>query len=179
MGRRVVLFVVGALALALPAAAWAQGKPDFSGTWKLEKSEPAGYKGSGGLAGVTYSMGRGWGAHAPTVVIKQTANELTLESAQFGEDPPRRVVYKLDGSEMVTDDPQHPGFSTFKWKTKVRWDGANLVLFSYHGWTNMVDTLSLSGGKLTIRREVSGQYGGGAGETETGVPHMLVYAKTS
>src|SRR4029453_8337637 len=73
MVRRLVLLFV-ALTFAWASTAAAQGKPDFSGTWKFATSEPSGYKGSAG-----------WGVPSATLVIKQSASELTIESAdQYG-----------------------------------------------------------------------------------------------
>ena len=174
--RRVRL--MAALTLALPIAAWAQAKPDFSGMWKLDKSEPAAYKGAPGTTTLLpeSSTGRGWGAHAPTLVIKQTGTDLTLESAQFGDTEPRRIVYKLDGSDTETADPKRPDMDGFRWMTKARWEGGTLVLFTYQGWNQMVDRLSLSGGQITISREISGQTGG---STAASGAHKLIYSKTS
>src|SRR2546428_7662442 len=88
--RRVVLSLV-AFALALPAIARAQGKPDFSGTWKYDKSEPPGYKGTGG----------GWAVPAPTFVMRQTGTDITVESDTYGK--PMKMLYKLDGSDNITE----------------------------------------------------------------------------
>jgi hypothetical protein len=167
-----------ALAFGLPGAAWAQTKPDFTGTWKLDKSEPSGYAGAAGSRGVLpeSSTGRGWAAHAPTLTIKQTGTDLTIESTQFGDNQPRRMAYKLDGSETETPDPKRPDMDGFRWLTKARWEGGVLTLYTYQGWNQMVDRLSLSGGQLTISREISGQTGGSSAASG---PHKLVYSKTS
>lgn len=174
MMTRVVLV---ALALAVPAGAWAQGKADFSGTWKLVKDEPAGFKGPEPTA-VTLrpSPGRGFGTHAPTLVIKQTASEITVDATHFGEYEGRKMTYKLDGSETVMDDPKYPGTAGFRWMTKARWEGDTLILFTYQGWNHFIDRLSLSGGQLTIRRDADGQSTFAGGNRLT---HTLVYSKTS
>src|SRR5215471_9997070 len=55
--------------LALPALVWAQGKPDFSGTWKLSGTTPPNYPGSAG-----------WGVPSPTLVVKQTSTDVTIQA---------------------------------------------------------------------------------------------------
>jgi hypothetical protein len=141
MTRRLALSLI-ALALALSAAARAQGKPDFSGTWKFATSEPSGYKGS-----------NGWGVPS-TLVIRQGANELAIESEQYGA--PMKVVYKLDGSDTIWDAPgasQSGSGTIVKWRTKARWDGNKLILFTWNTALNqMRDILTLNGGALNIVR---------------------------
>jgi len=171
--RRVMLLL--ALTLAFPAALWAQGKADLSGTWKLSKAEPSGYTGARGsntLGGG--HQGAGWGATSPTIVIKQTGAEITVESTSFGDNERRAMVYTLDDKEKVTDDPKHPGIAGWKWMTKGRWEGATLVLFTYQGWNQVRDKLSLTGSQLTISREIDGQTGGTTSVTGA---QTLVYTK--
>jgi hypothetical protein len=142
MMKRVVL-VSMALALALPAIAWAQAKPDFSGSWKLAATTPPNYPGSAG-----------WGVPSPTIVLKQTANEITVASAQYGAQ--LTVVYKLDGSDTIWEAPsatQSGSTAIVKWRTKARWDGNKLILFTWNTALNQLrDVMSLSGGALTIVR---------------------------
>jgi hypothetical protein len=142
MMKRVVL-VSMALALALPAIAWAQAKPDFSGSWKLAATTPPNYPGSAG-----------WGVPSPTIVLKQTANEITVASAQYGAQ--LTVVYKLDGSDTIWEAPsatQSGSTAVVKWRTKARWDGNKLILFTWNTALNQLrDILSLNGGALTIVR---------------------------
>ena len=142
MLKRVVLLSM-ALALALPAVAWAQAKPDFSGSWKLAATNPSNYPGSAG-----------WGVPSPTIVVKQTANEITVASAQYGGQ--LTVVYKLDGSDTIWEAPsatQSGSTAIVKWRTKARWDGNKLVLYTWNTALNQLrDTMTLSGGQLTIAR---------------------------
>src|SRR5690349_16425546 len=90
--RRLSVLLI-ALALALPAAAWAQGKPDFSGSWTLntEKSDPPPQRGGGGGGG-----GRGGGGPQ---TIKQTATTLSITTQGRGGEQTR--TYNLDGSEST------------------------------------------------------------------------------
>jgi len=61
--------MVAIAALAVATVAFAQAKPDFSGTWKFSASNPANYPGSAG-----------WGVPSPTIVVKQSATEISLIS---------------------------------------------------------------------------------------------------
>jgi hypothetical protein len=104
------------------AVASAQGKPDFSGSWKLAASNPPNYPGSAG-----------WGVPSPTIVFKQTPTEITVASAQYGGQ--LTVVYKLDGSDTIWEAPsatQSGSTAIVKWRTKARWDGNTLILFTWN-----------------------------------------------
>ena len=75
------------------SAAWAQAKPDLSGTWNLSGTNPPNYPGSAG-----------WGVPSPTIVVKQGPTEVAIDSAQYGARQ-MTVVYKLDGSDTIWDAP--------------------------------------------------------------------------
>jgi len=141
--RRVGLLLV-ALVLVLPTVGRAQAKPDFSGTWKYDKSEPPGYKGTGG----------GWAIPASTFVLRQTGSDITVESDTYGK--PMKMVYKLDGSDTITEaqgESQSGVAAVVRWRTKARWDGNKLVLYTWNTALNqMRDTMTLSGGQITIAR---------------------------
>ena len=140
--KRVVLWSM-ALALALPASASAQARPDFSGTWKFLASNPPNYPGSAG-----------WGVPSPSIILKQSATEITVQSGQYGGQ--LTVVYKLDGSDTIWEAPsatQSGSTAVVKWRTKARWDGNTLILFTWNTALNQLrDTMSLGGGGLTIVR---------------------------
>jgi len=139
---RMMLLLV-ALTLCVPAA-WAQARPDLSGTWKLSATNPPNYPGSAG-----------WGVPSPTIAIKQTPTEVTIQSGQYGATP-MTVVYKLDGSDTIWEAPsitQSGTTAVVKWRTKARWDGNKLILFTWNTALNqMRDVLSMSNGALTIVR---------------------------
>ena len=126
------------------SAVFAQAKPDFSGTWKLSATSPPNYPGSAG-----------WGVPSPTVVVKQSPTEITIQSGQYGSNP-MTVVYKLDGSDTIWDaqSATQSGTTTMvKWRTKARWDGTKLILFTWNTALNqMRDVMSVSNGALTIQR---------------------------
>lgn len=143
MKTRVVLLIVTA-ALALPALAAAQAKPDLSGTWTLSATTPPNYPGSAG-----------WGVPSPTVVVKQSASEISIQSGQYGARP-MTVVYKLDGTDTIWEAPsttQSGSTAVVKWRTKARWDGNKLLLFTWNTALNqMRDIVSVSNGTMTVVR---------------------------
>lgn len=132
------------LALALPVSGLAQTRPDFSGTWTHVSSVPPNYPGS-----------NGWGVPSPTMVVRQNAGEIAIESGQFGSQP-LKVVFKLDGSDTIwegTSSSQSGNTAVVKWRTKASWDGSRLVLYTWNTALNqMRDIMSLNGGTLTIVR---------------------------
>src|SRR5262245_25889504 len=135
--------VIAALTIGA-SAAWAQAKPDLSGTWKLAATTPPNYPGSAG-----------WGVPSPTLVVKQTPTEITIQGGQYGATP-MTVVYKLDGSDTIWEAPsmtQSGSNAVVKWRTKARWDGTKLILFTWNTALNqMRDVMSVSNGALTIQR---------------------------
>jgi hypothetical protein len=89
-------------ALALPAAAHAQGKPNFSGTWTMDPSRSESAVQNEPIGPVT-------------IVISQTDGEVRIETTRAqGKSV---VTYKLDGSEIKI-----PGGTA-----KTHWDGSTLI----------------------------------------------------
>lgn len=137
---RVTPFVLAGSLLLAASPLSAQGKPDFSGTWKLntEKSDPAG----GG--------GRGGGG-AATLSITQDADKLVI-NAQMGEQT-RTSTYLLNGQEST-----NPGMRGSESKSKARFEGATLVIESTMAMgdatitTKEVRSLSADGNELTVVR---------------------------
>ena len=80
--RKVTLFAV-VVAMAVAAVAFAQAKPDFSGTWALDASKSTRPGGGGG--------GRGPGGAGP-MTIKHTATEFAVTRGE------NTTTYKLDGT---------------------------------------------------------------------------------
>src|SRR5215217_1521094 len=108
MRRTVLVTFVAALAVALPGLRAADtAHPDFSGTWQMDpaRSESAN---SGAATGPI------------TVVIKQSADEVSIETRQ-GEQT-QTLVYKLDGTE--SEKPAQDN-GPFQWKAS--WDGPKLT----------------------------------------------------
>lgn len=132
--KRLVLFVA-VIALAVAGVAFAQAKPDFSGTWTLDtaKSDQMGGPGGGG--------GRGMGG---PMTIKQTATELSVTRGE------NTTTYKLDGSENTVSMGQMQG------KATAKLDGSKLVIKTTmetpNGTRETTATYSLSadGKELTV-----------------------------
>ena len=161
MIRRVMLSLIALTVFA--SAAHAQSKPDFSGTWKLSGTTPPNYPGSAG-----------WGVPSPTLVVKQSPTEVTIQAGQYGPTP-MSVVYKLDGSDNIWEAPSATQSGTtaiVKWRTKARWDGNKLILFTWNTALNqMRDVMTISNGALTIQR--------GTEQPGPSTNAMLTYAKGS
>ena len=130
--KRVRTGILATAVLAVATMAFAQAKPDFSGSWSPDPPPAAD---AGG--------GRGMGGGPMTV--KQTATELSVESAGRGGTPQTRV-YKLDGSESKFAMGQGEAVATAKW------DGSKLVITTKVGENTNTQTWSLDGGVLTIDR---------------------------
>jgi hypothetical protein len=134
--------VIAAAVLSIATMAFAQAKPDFSGTWTPDQSAaPAGGGGGGG--------GRGMGAGPMT--IKQDATTLTI-TRTMGEN---QIVstYKLDGTESENKMMGRGGEMVTK--STAKWDGNKLVITTQRpgqdgAMMNQVQTYSLEGGNLVI-----------------------------
>jgi hypothetical protein len=149
--------------LALPAISRAQAIPNFSGTWKVAKVDPAvdprngrpptagGGLGGGGDADNAYGASvREIFAQAPQMfVITQTANEITV---QLG---PEKESYTLDDKQSVS-----PAGDLNALKTWAHWDGTKLHLHFKKGMNWGRDILSMNGGNLVVLRDV--ESGGGS-----------------
>jgi hypothetical protein len=123
--------MIGAVALAalvaLPAASWAQAKPDFSGSWTMDAAKsdpaPAGRGGGGAGGGGGRGGGRGgFGGGAPmAMTIKQTPTTLTMDY-MAGPAGNVTLTYKLDGTESTNTMGQGTA------KSKAVWDGDKLSI---------------------------------------------------
>jgi hypothetical protein len=142
MMKRARTAIIATAVLAVATLAFAQAKPDFSGTWTPE-ADPAAAAGGGG---------RGGGG---PMTVKQTATELSVERAGRGGGAPTTTVYKLDGSETKITMGQGEGSASAKW------DGNKIVITTKFGENTNTQTWSLDGGMLTIERTG----GRGAGKT--------------
>lgn len=144
-----ILSVAALLASVALHPATAQGKTDFSGSWKMnvEKSDPM--MGGGGGGG-----GMGAGMASAVTTITQNATQLVIET-KFA-DQTRTTTYNLDGKESV--NPGRNGET----KSTVKWDGANLVIESVSASgaaSKDVRTLSADGKTMTVVSTRPGQNG--------------------
>jgi hypothetical protein len=107
MRRTVVFTFVLALAAFVPSVRSADtARPDFSGTWEMDATR-------------SESANTGAETGPVTVVIKQTAKDVSIETRQNGQT--ETLVYKLDGTE--TEKPAQDN-GPFLWRAS--WDGAKL-----------------------------------------------------
>jgi hypothetical protein len=92
----------------------AQSKPSFAGKWTMvpESVAAAGATGRGGGLGMEF-----------TAVQDDKTLTVTTNSPQLGE---LKTVYNLDGSE--SKNPLNFGGQTVDRVSKVKWDGAKLVI---------------------------------------------------
>ena len=116
-----IVSAVGAVALALVAStAFAQSKPSFAGKWTLVPDPNAaaggGGRGRGGFGGLGQEF---------TAAQDEKTLAVTTNNPQIGE---IKSVYNLDGSE--SRNPLSFGGQTVERVSKVKWDGAKLVISS-------------------------------------------------
>jgi hypothetical protein len=174
---RRVTSIVFALALAMPLAAWAQSKPDFSGSWTVnaEKSDPPPQRGGGGGAGggggrAGGGGGRMGGGPAGPLTIKQTASDLAITTE--GRNGPVTSTYKLDGTESSNEMPGRGGASMTV-KSTAKWDGSKIVIAT---------TRDMGGNSMTITETRSLSADGKEMTVETATPNgsrKVVYTKGS
>jgi hypothetical protein len=156
--RSGILISAMALLLAVPLFLAAQAAPNFAGTWKLIEPGPNRGKPVGGADGPIASGGQD-GFH-PTMVIKQTAGEITIEGQTYHQDPDV-TVYKLNGAETKTTGDD--GVTT----SKAVWENGKLVVIAKRTFSSPVgdiavdtkDVYSLVNGILTFERTQTTQAG--------------------
>src|SRR5689334_11814955 len=112
--KRVRTGIIATAVLAVATIAFAQAKPDFSGTWAPEADAAAAPAGGGGGRGMTGPM-----------TVKQTATELSVE--REGRNGKMTTTYKLDGSETKIAMGQGEGTASAKW------EGNKLVITTKFG----------------------------------------------
>jgi len=132
------------VAVLLCASALAQGRPDFTGTWRFnqQKSTP-------GIAGNTPNI-----AFPSQIVAKQSATEFDVAMTSVRQQPVS-AVYKLDGSQVTV---QAPAGITETGSAKI--EGATLVITTRRSFSSPAgDTVvqfkevwSLAGPVLTIEK---------------------------
>ena len=138
------------------------GSANFGGTWTLANTDPPVAAGRGGRGGgVSGPYAETIFGQAPAaIVIAQTASNIAL---QIGS---ATATYTLDGKTTMM-----PPGDVNALKTRAHWDAGKLHLHFKQGMNWGRDVLSLSGGTLTIVRDVES---GGASTTRT-----MRYSKTS
>lgn len=114
------LLIVLSLALGVHAATPAQTQPDFTGTWRYNQG-----KSNPNTSGNTPNI-----AFPSQIVVKQTPNEISVDSTSVRQQPVS-AVYKLDGSKVTVQAPS--GISE---TGEARVDGGNLVITSRRSFSS-------------------------------------------
>ena len=142
--KRATVGMIATAVLAVATMAFAQAKPDFSGTWAPDAAAaPAAPAGTGGGAPGGGGGGGGRGMAGP-MTVKQAGDTLTIERT-MGDNKVTQT-YKLDGSESKNAGRGGDVVSTAKW------DGSKLVITTKTDNGDQVQTWSMEGGNLTIER---------------------------
>ena len=90
-----------ALVLICGLVAFAQAKPDFSGTWTLDQSKSD----VGGAAGAGPRGRQAEAIAAAKIVITQTPESLVIEQ-HVGQGGVHTLTYRLDGSDSTNPGPR-------------------------------------------------------------------------
>jgi hypothetical protein len=139
------------MALVRPLAAGAQNAIDFSGTWKMDAAR-------------SESAHQAVPIGPVTLVIKQTATELSIETRRSdpdkGEIHSETLTYKLDGSENTV-----AGTDGTPIKSQAHWEGTKLVTGTTRNiegstiTTTYVHSLNPKGNELTVHKTLTVQHG--------------------
>ena len=146
--KRARVGIIAAAVFAVAAVAFAQAKPDFSGTWTLDP-EASGMAAGGGPGG---GGGRGGGAlgNGPATV-KQTADTLTIERT-MGENKVT-LTYKLDGTESK-NTMMGRGGNQMESTSTAKLDGSTLTITTKQDMGNgpmeSTQKWTLAGSVLTV-----------------------------
>jgi hypothetical protein len=142
--KRLMIVLSVALALGGQTVAFAQARPDFSGSWRLNvgKSAP-------NVAGNTPNI-----PFPSQIAVKQTPTDISIESTSVRQQPVS-AVYKLDGSKVTVQTPE--GISE---TGEAKLDGGNLSINSRRSFSSPAgevvvefkEVWSLSGNVLTIQK---------------------------
>ena len=141
---RLMIVLSVALALGGHAVTFAQTRPDFSGTWRLNvgKSGP-------NVAGNTPNI-----PFPSQIVVKQTPTDISIESTSVRQQP-IAAVYKLDGSKVNVQTPE--GITE---TGEAKLDGGNLLISSRRSFSSPAgdvvvefkEVWSLAANVLTIQK---------------------------
>ena len=144
---------IAAVVLAVASVAFAQAKPDFSGTWTLDPAASGMDAAAGGGGGRQGGGGRGM---MGPMTVKVAGSTMTVERAGMGGNT-MTTTYKLDGTESVNKQTMGRGENAreVELKSTAKWDGAKLVISTQRpgqGGEMMTstETWSLDGGNLVI-----------------------------
>jgi hypothetical protein len=153
--NRARIGIIAVAALAVSTLAFAQAKPDFSGTWTLDPEASQMGQGGGGQG-----AGRGGGMMGGPMTVKQTGDTLVVEQVR-GENTVT-MTYKLDGTQSKNTVPGRGG-ATSEQVSVAKWSGNTIVITRTQQMGDqsieITETWAMEGGNLTIAS--SGGRGGG------------------
>lgn len=147
--KRAGFFVIF-IALFFSALAFAQGKPDFSGTWTLDmvKSD----------VGQARSSVPATSTQKVTLVIKQTPSVFST-TRKVGEHS-ETATEKLDGSESVNKSPSgHDIKSTNRWVGSTLVTTGTMLTDAGNTESTFVRSLSADGKVMTIDTTIKTPHG--------------------
>ena len=135
------------LALVLQAAAFAQERPDFSGTWRFNQA-----KSSPNIAGNTPIV-----PFPSQIIVKQTPTELHVDGSSVRQQP-TSAVFKLDGSKVSIKAP-----SGITETGEAKFEGSTMVITSRRSFTSPLgetvvdvkEVWTLNGNVLTIEKTLT------------------------
>jgi hypothetical protein len=157
--KRARIGFIAVAVLAVSTLAFAQAKPDFSGTWTLDpEASQMGAPGGGG-GGRQGAAGRGGGMMGGPMTVKHTGDTLVVERMQ-GENKVA-MTYKLDGSQSKNTVAGRGG--TQEQVSVAKWDGNKVVITRTQQMADqsveITETWAMEGGNLTIARTGGGRGG--------------------
>ena len=146
MNRTTLAGWVFLVALMAPLLGRPDTKTDFTGTWEMDskRSESSQFSDS---------------RQPVTVIIKQTAFDVTVETRKDGE--VETIVYRMDGSE--TEKRPAPDNGPYRWSAK--WEGSKLITETHRNINRtavtVTEVLSLVGNRneMTVNRSLTVQHG--------------------
>ena len=145
----------GTLVLLLACSVSFAQKPDFSGSWTMDRARSFGLPGN---------MNQ-------TMTVTQTANEITIETKliQPGNERTVKDTYLLDGQEREFTPQAPPGQTPPKGKRTISWmpDGKGILITEVTtaetpkgpATTQVVRKWTISSGELVIAMYVDGPNG--------------------
>jgi hypothetical protein len=145
MYRTAVATLITAFTLLIPCFAAPDGNTNFSGIWEMDAARSVSAHSSSSVPKVT-------------LVINQTATELSIETRQGGKS--ETIIYKLDGSE--TEKPAQDN-GPFQWRAE--WKGAQLATETHRNINratvtiNEVFSLDRKAKEITVDRTLTVQHG--------------------
>jgi hypothetical protein len=164
--KRARVGIMAAAVFAVASVAFAQAKPDFSGTWTLDPEASS-------MGGAPGGGGGGRGMMTGPITIKVAGDVLTIERMQ-GE---AKVVTTLNLAGQPTENPMagRQG-ATMPGKYVSKWDGSKLVTTitseGPNGPLTRTETRSIEGGTLIVETTRTGRDG-------NPMTTKLVYKKTT